>query len=93
MVAGRAAAGSDRPARDGIALGALTGLPPAGVFSTVAVLAWLFLVGRAGGPPTVRVVVLECLGLALAAILYSVGLSAAGGLLGATRDGRRKTIT
>lgn len=85
VVAGRSATGSDRPAHRGTTLGTFAGLVAAPALSTVTVLVWLFLFGRAGGPPPNRVVIVECVGLALAAAVYTVGLSAAGGLLGAYR--------
>jgi hypothetical protein len=85
VVAGRSAGGSDRLAHRGATLGTFAGLVAAPALSTVTVLPWLFLVGRGGGPPPVRIIMAECAGLALAAAVYTVGLSAAGGLLGAHR--------
>ena len=92
FVAGRAA-GSDRLARRGMALGALAGLTAAPALRVVVVSMWLLVVGRAGGPPPAHVPLLECLGLAVAATVYAVGGSTAGGLLGAIRADRRKAIT
>lgn len=82
-VAGRSACDEAERYRRGIVAGALAGLPAAVVLSALVVLGWLVVLGRAV-QPSPAVLLLECLGLSLATTVYTVGLSAAGGLVGAS---------